>query len=46
MKKDKIIIYKREYKKLKIPKKIDFELITQFKKSLKDLKEGRIRRVA
>ena len=46
-------IPKEEYEKMKIQiekfkelEKIDFELVRQFKESLEDVKEGRIRKVA
>lgn len=41
-----IKISKEEYKRLKRLEKIDFELVEQFKRSLDDVKEGRIKRVA
>jgi len=39
-------ISKEEYERLKRLEKIDFELVEQFKRSLEDVKEGRIKRVA
>jgi len=41
-----ITIPKQEYEELLKLKKIDFELVAQFKKSLEDVKAGGIRRVA
>ena len=41
-----ITIPKQEYLRLKKLEQVDFDLINQFKKSLEDLKAGRIRRVA
>jgi len=41
-----ITIPKDEYERLKKLEKIDFELVEQFKRSLDDVKEGRIKRVA
>ncbi len=41
-----VTIPKEEYERLKKLDKIDFELVRQFEKSLEDVKEGRIRRVA
>jgi hypothetical protein len=40
-----ITISLEEYKRLKRLEKIDFDLVRQFKASLEDIKEGRIRRV-
>lgn len=40
-----ITIPKEEYEKLKKLEQVDWELIGSFKKSLQDLKEGRIKRV-
>lgn len=37
---------KQQIEKLKELEKIDFDLVRQFKESLEDVKEGRIRRVA
>ena len=45
MKQETITIPKEEYERLKKLEKIDWELVQSFKNSLKDLKEGRIRRV-
>jgi len=39
-------IPRKEYERLKKLEKIDFDLVRQFKGSLKDLKAGRVRRVA
>ncbi|MCD4759413.1 hypothetical protein K8R33_00820 [archaeon] len=44
--KDEYEYIKVELKKLKKLEKIDFALVRQFKKSLEDVKAGRIRRVA
>lgn len=41
-----ITISKEEYKRLKMLEKIDWELVQSFKNSLKDLQEGRFKRVA
>ena len=38
-------ISNKEYERIKRSNKIDFELFEQFRKSLQDVKEGRIRRV-
>ncbi len=46
MKQKMITIPKQEYLRLKKLEQVDFDLINQFKKSLEDLKAGRIRRVA
>lgn len=37
---------KNELNRLKELEKVDFDLVRQFKESLEDLKEGRIKRVA
>ncbi len=37
---------RNELRKLKELEKIDWDLVKQFKESLEDLKEGKIRRVA
>ena len=39
-------ISKEEYERLKKLEKIDFNLVEQFKNSLEDVKQGRIKRVA
>jgi len=41
-----VTISKEEYERLKKLENVDFELVAQFKKSLEDVKKGRIRRVA
>ena len=41
-----ITISIKEYERLKQLEKLDFDLLLQFKKSLEDVKTGRIRRVA
>ena len=46
MKTETVTISRKEYDRLKRLEKIDFELLRQFRQSLEDLKEGRIRRVA
>ncbi len=45
MKTDTVTIPRKEYEKLKMQAEIDVELLRQFMESLKDIKEGRIRRV-
>ena len=40
-----ITIPKAEYERLKKLEKVDWELVESFKRSLEDVKEGRIRRV-
>ncbi len=40
-----ITISKAEYERLKKLEKIDWELVESFKRSLEDIKEGKIRRV-
>ncbi|MDP3026950.1 MAG: hypothetical protein Q8N63_04530 [Nanoarchaeota archaeon] len=40
-----ICIPKSEYEKLKMQANIDIDLLKQFVESLKDIKEGRVRRV-
>jgi len=37
---------RKEYERLKKLERVDFDLILQFKRSLEDVKAGRIRRVA
>jgi len=46
MEKQTITIPKQEYEELIKLRNIDFDLIAQFKRSLEDVKAGRIRRVA
>ncbi len=41
-----ITISREEYERLKRLERIDLELAEQFKKSLEDVKKGRIKRVA
>jgi len=41
-----ITIPKKEYQHLKQLEQLDFDLIKQFANSLKDLKEGRFKRLA
>lgn len=41
-----VIIPKTEYVRLKKLEKLDYDLISQFTNSLKDLKEGRFKRLA
>ena len=41
-----VSIPKSEYVRLKKLEKVDLQLVMQFKKSLEDLKAGRIKRVA
>ena len=45
MEKETITIPKAEYERLRRQASIDIELVEQFVASLKDIKEGRIRRV-
>ena len=45
MEKDMICIPKDEYERLKVQSNIDVNLMKQFVASLKDIKEGRVRRV-
>ena len=45
MEKETITIPKTEYERLKRQSNIDIDLLKQFLASLKDIKEGRIRRV-
>ena len=40
-----VTIPKEEYKRLKKLEKVDWELVESFKKSLEDLRHGRIKRV-
>ena len=40
-----ITISKKEYQRLKKLEKVDWELVESFKRSLDDLKAGRVRRV-
>ena len=40
-----VTISKKEYEKLKKLEKVDFELVRSFKRSLEDLKHGRVKRV-
>ena len=40
-----VTIPKAEYERLKKLEKVDWELVESFKRSLEDVKEGRIRRV-
>ncbi len=40
-----VTISKEEYEKLKKLEKVDWELVESFKRSLEDVKHGRIRRV-
>jgi hypothetical protein len=42
---EKICIPKSEYEKLKMQANIDIDLMRQLAGSLKDIKEGRVRRV-
>jgi hypothetical protein len=42
---DMVKIPRKEYEKLKMQANIDVDLLKQFLRSLKDIKEGRIRRV-
>ena len=42
---DNICIPRAEYEKLKMQANIDIDLLKQFAESLKDIKEGRVRRV-
>jgi len=42
---DTVTIPKAEYERLKRLEKVDWELVESFKRSLEDVKEGRIRRV-
>ena len=44
--KDEYEKMKMQIERLKELEKVDFELVRQFKKSLEDVKAGRIRRVA
>ncbi len=45
MKQKMITMPRHEYEKLKMQASIDIELLKQLLESLKDIKEGRIRRV-
>ena len=45
MEQEMIQITKKEYKKLKKLEKVDWELVEGFKRSLEDLKHGRVKRV-
>jgi len=40
-----VTISKEEYERLKMQSNIDVDLLKQFAESLKDIKEGRVRRV-
>ena len=40
-----VTIPKEEYERLKKLEKVDWELVESFKRSLEDVKEGRVRRV-
>ena len=42
---DTVKIPRKEYEKLKMQANIDVDLLKQFLESLRDIKEGRIRRV-
>ena len=41
----KVTISKEEYKRLKKLESVDWELVESFKRSLEDLKAGRVKRV-
>jgi len=45
MKTETVTILREEYERLKKLEKVDWELVESFKRSLEDLKQGRIRRV-
>ncbi len=45
MKQEMVMISREEYEQLKKQAEIDMDILRQFISSLKDLKEGRIRRV-
>lgn len=45
MRMETVTITKEEYERLKKLEKIDWELVQSFKRSLEDLKAGRIKRV-
>ncbi|MEK6852470.1 MAG: hypothetical protein AABX59_01195 [Nanoarchaeota archaeon] len=46
MKQELVTITKEEYERLKKLEKVDHDLIEQFRKSLEDVKAGRIKKVA
>lgn len=45
MKQETVTITKEEYEKLKKAAKVDWELVGSFKRSLEDLKQGKIKGV-